>query len=165
MYSFIRKEVDKRFEELKNSQSPTETTRNPSKRARSVMALALEGYITQQHQKAKTPEDTTKTLHLDESFAQLAVSQIRLFILAGNDATSSTIVYCYHLLYKNPDTLSKLREEHNIVFGPDPNATASLLRANPALQTNANTPSPLSKKSCAFIPPHHPSDKVVPAYP
>ncbi|PWY79144.1 hypothetical protein BO70DRAFT_55300 [Aspergillus heteromorphus CBS 117.55] len=98
-------------------------------RAKSVIALALEAYLAD-HPEAK---QLNAAPQLDDHFSDYATYQIRLFLFAGNDTTSSTIVYVYHMLSKHPDALDQVRQEHNRVFGPDLSTTASLLKATPAL--------------------------------
>ncbi|KAL1606205.1 hypothetical protein SLS60_003606 [Paraconiothyrium brasiliense] len=79
--TYIRKQIQDRFQEVKKEYS------NPASlaisRAKSVMTLAIEGYLASQ------TKPTAQTL--DEDFAKMASHQIRLFLFAGNDTTSSTI--------------------------------------------------------------------------
>lgn len=42
-----------------------------------------------------------------------------MFLYAGHDTTSSTLLYCYHLLSTHPQALGKVRAEHDEVFGTD----------------------------------------------
>jgi cytochrome P450 len=51
------------------------------------------------------------------AFKQLAKPQLRLFLYAGHDTTSSTLLYSYLLLSRHPAVLSKVRAEHDKVFG------------------------------------------------
>ncbi|KAF2790581.1 cytochrome P450 [Melanomma pulvis-pyrius CBS 109.77] len=60
-------------------------------------------------------------------------SLIRLFLFAGSDTTSSSIIYTYHLLSQHPGVLEKLRAEHTAIFGPHPSKAATLLKQNPTL--------------------------------
>jgi cytochrome P450 len=144
VYSFIRGELGKRFEEMKRERLASP---NPSKRAKSVMALALDAYITQKKQTEGLEE-----LCLEEEFAHLAVNQIRLFVFAGNDSTSSTIDYTYHLLSKNPDAMTRVREEHDQIFGPIAN-TASLLKDQPALLNQCTYTLAVIKEVMRLYPP------------
>jgi cytochrome P450 len=54
------------------------------------------------------------------------------------------MVYVYHMLSKHPEWLRRLREEHDEVFGPDPNNAAMVLKESPALLNNC-------KLTLAFI--------------
>ena len=83
MNTYIRAEIDMRFHELKSA-SPT----GRLGRSKPVIALALEAYMA---------ENSTKD-GLDERFMKQLTYQIRPFLFAGNDTTSSSIVFTYHLL-------------------------------------------------------------------
>ena len=74
MDSYIGKELDKRYAEWTQNEAST----------RSIIHLALQGYMAQQKSK-------TRPKHLDPEFKKWATVQIRLFLFAGHDSTSSTI--------------------------------------------------------------------------
>ncbi|PSN69360.1 cytochrome P450 [Corynespora cassiicola Philippines] len=79
---------------------------------KSVIDLALQSYLK---------DNSTKSgdsLALPKAFQQAALSQTKLFIFAGHDTTSSTVVFTLSLLYLNPTDLSLLRAEHNSILGP-----------------------------------------------
>lgn len=120
--SFIRSELEKRFLEMKHAKK--ESAPKTKNRAKSIIALALESYIS-----GKQQDTDIDNIVLDANFAQLATNQIRLFVFAGNDSSSSTIDYMYHLLSKpeNASVLSKLRDEHNRIFGPIPSTPQNLI--------------------------------------
>ena len=120
--SFIPSELDKRFQETKRARQ--ESTPQTKNRARSIIALALESYIS-----GKQQDTDIDSIVLDEKFANLATNRIRLFVFAGNDSSSSTIDYMYDLLSKheNASILSKLRDEHNTIFGPIPSTPQKLI--------------------------------------
>ncbi|KAF2875734.1 cytochrome P450 [Massariosphaeria phaeospora] len=122
MDDFIRKELDQRFLELKASKSVS------SGRTKSVIALALEAYMAENASK-----DLARMTKLDDHFARYATYQIRLFLFAGNDTTSSSIIYAYHLLSQHPEILDELRKEHDSVFGTDTSKVADMLKEKPAL--------------------------------
>jgi len=42
-----------------------------------------------------------------EDFKEMVIPQLRMFLYAGHDTTSSTLLYCYHLLSKHPDVLTR----------------------------------------------------------
>jgi cytochrome P450 len=123
MSTYIRVELKKRFEELKANRG---LASKPA--AKSVIGLALEAYAA-----AHGKNEILDQAQLDEEFAAFATYQIRLFLFAGHDSTSSTLVYAYHLLSKHPKALSRVREEHAKVFGDDPAVAAERLRQTPSL--------------------------------
>ena len=104
MNKYISGELDKRFATYKSG--------DLHRTSRSVIDLALESYLT-------TRSSSNASERLDREFKTWAVTQIRLFLFAGHDSTSSTICYCYYLLSKCPAALAQIRAEHDAVFGPD----------------------------------------------
>lgn len=103
---YLGVEIDKRFEELVSSRQ------NPSKhlQPRSVISLVMDEYL----------KDVGNTEELSrKAFKKLVIPQLRLFLYAGHDTTSSTLLYCYYLLFKHPDVLERVRNEHDTVFGSD----------------------------------------------
>lgn len=54
---------------------------------------------------------------MDDIFQRYATYQIRIFLFAGHDSTSTTICYCFYLLSKNPEALTLIRKEHDEVLG------------------------------------------------
>jgi cytochrome P450 len=147
MDTFIKGELQKRFEEMKTERATLASDR--PKKAKSVIALALEDYMTQQHQNNKQAFDSIK---LDPNFAGIAANQIRMFIFAGNDSTASTLVYAYHLLSKNPSALAELRQEHDKVFRSDTNV-GDLLRKDPALINQCPYTLAVIKETLRLFPP------------
>jgi Cytochrome P450 len=118
MNNYISKELDRRFSEYQCT--------GRSMGSRSVIDLALEDYM------ADNPSSQVSK-SLDPEFKAWATVQIRLFLFAGHDSTSSTICYCYYLLSKYPEAMSKIRAEHDEVFGTDLSRVTTLLREQPHL--------------------------------
>jgi cytochrome P450 len=79
--------------ELKDDYLSNSETR-PSK---SIISLALCEFM-----KAKGLEGTDK---VDTEFRDIAAAQLRLFLFAGHDTTSSTLIYCDHLLATHPKSV------------------------------------------------------------
>lgn len=112
MNKYISSELDKRFSAYQSG--------DLQQRSRSAIDLALESYIGE-------GPSFCASKSLDRKFKAWAVTQIRLFMFAGHDSTSSTICYCYYLLSNHPAALARIRAEHDEVFGPDLSNTANLL--------------------------------------
>lgn len=129
--TYIKKELEKRLLEIRAAKSSTVSDGQP-KAIKSVITLALEAYL-----------DEGENV-LDERFAKFAASQIRLFLFAGTDTTASILVYIYHMLAKHPEWRTKLREEHDEVFGKRSIDAIGLLRGTPSLLNNC-------KLTLAFI--------------
>ena len=123
MNNYISAELDERYAEfLTGWNSASGSVKATS---RSIIDLAIEGYMSQQ------PGHPPKKL--SGEFKRWAQTQIRLFLFAGHDSTSSTICYTFYLLSKHPDVLDKIRTEHDQVFGKDITKTADILVEQPNL--------------------------------
>ncbi|KAI1855547.1 hypothetical protein JX266_000412 [Neoarthrinium moseri] len=127
MNTYIRKELEKRFQETKRERSSDLPGRKP-KSIKSVITLAIEAYLSERQENEVLEEEK-----LDQNFADYATYQIRVFLFAGTDTTASMMVYVYHRLAKHPNWRRKLQMEHDEVFGPDPNDAARVLKENPSL--------------------------------
>ncbi|KAJ4395993.1 hypothetical protein N0V93_000209 [Gnomoniopsis smithogilvyi] len=66
-------------------------------------------------------------------FIEDVIGLTKQFIFAGHDTTAIALTYTLHFMSRNPDTLQKMREEHDQVFGKDPSQAPELLRASPHL--------------------------------
>lgn len=98
MNSYLNKELDNQAPKLRDqSGKPT----------KSIISLALQSYL----------EDDDSNNATDGTFRTFAISQIKIFLFAGHDTTSSTICYIFRTLSSNPSVLERVREEHAKVFG------------------------------------------------
>ncbi|EPE32645.1 Cytochrome P450 [Glarea lozoyensis ATCC 20868] len=151
MDNYIQNELDQRFSEIRaRFNDPDAEQSNATK---SVITLAIESYIQE-----NKSNDLMQKPKLDSHFAKYATHQIRLFLFAGNDTTSSTIVYVYHLLSQHPEALKSLRKEHDDVFGTDIfgtdiNQTAKLLREQPTLLNKCPFTLAVIKETLRLCPP------------
>lgn len=119
---WIEGELQQRYNSLKYSRQSSTTA--DIQRSRSVLDLAIEGFID--NNDGATPE------RLDPNFMRTATHQMRLFLFAGNDTTSSTIVFAFHMLSRSPRVLAQLRAEHDEVFGMV-SQTADRVKEDPSL--------------------------------
>ncbi|KAL8934630.1 MAG: hypothetical protein Q9216_005805, partial [Gyalolechia sp. 2 TL-2023] len=138
MDKYIGDELDKRFADFKGAASST-------KKQRSVIDLVLQAYVAQSGEQ--------KPAKLDPTFRTFAIRQIRLFVFAGHDSTSSTICYAFHLLSKNPAALQHIRAEHDRVFGKDLAQTSPLLATNPKLLNDLPYTTAVIKEVLRLFPP------------
>ncbi|KAL2070212.1 hypothetical protein VTL71DRAFT_13238 [Oculimacula yallundae] len=76
--------------------------------------------------------DDGKAGVIDEQFLQVATDQMKTFLFAGHDTSSSALCYIYHELHNHPEALARVRQEHDSVFGPSSNAAEAIKKA-PAL--------------------------------
>ena len=136
MDRYIGKELDKRYTELGADIGDT--------RSKAVIDLVLQAYLTD------NPGE--KRGQLDQNFRLFAIRQIRLFVFAGHDSTSSTICYNLHLLATNPDTLAHIRAEHDSVFGTDLRNLPSLLSRQPYLTNSLPYTTAVIKETMRLFP-------------
>ncbi|TKA82843.1 hypothetical protein B0A55_00995 [Friedmanniomyces simplex] len=114
MDRYIGKCIDERF-----------ATREGRGKSKAIIDLALEAYLKEVK---GTSGDLSKVKGIDPEFRRAAVNNMKTFIFAGHDTTSSTICYAYYYLGKNPGMLARIRKEHDDVFGTDPSTAGSQIR-------------------------------------
>jgi cytochrome P450 len=107
MDQYLDAEIDKRFEELVQARKDFFGKFHSQ---RSIIALAMDKYL----EKVGGEEELSKS-----DFKKLAKPHLRMFLYAGHDTTSSTLLYCYLLLSQHPEAMSMVRAEHDKVFGSD----------------------------------------------
>lgn len=142
MNSYVGKELELRYETYKANLNSKD--RGDSK---SVIGLVLDGYLKQTGGTKKLPAS------LDETFKLYATYQIRTFLFAGHDTTSSSLCHAFYLLNKNPETLRKLREEHDLVLGKDPTAAANVISDNPQTLNELFYTTSVIKEAMRLFPP------------
>ncbi|PVH97051.1 cytochrome P450 [Periconia macrospinosa] len=135
MNQYIDAELDKRYEVWRSNK--------PTTRAKSVMDIAIEAYM----------KERTTSATLDAKFKAWARVQIRLFLFAGHDSTAVTIVYALHMLSKHPDALSKIREEHDKVFGRAWDCASEQLRHHPEKVNQLPYTTAVIKETLRLFPP------------
>ena len=123
MDRFVREALEQRF----SSRSENEAANSPAaKRNRPVIDLALDTY----HNEKDVKHTTTG---IDATFKKVAIDQIKTFMFAGHDTTSSTICYMAYALSKHPESLRKVRQEYDEVFGTNLEQTPHLIKNDPYL--------------------------------
>ncbi|KAF1996663.1 cytochrome P450 3A30 [Amniculicola lignicola CBS 123094] len=96
-----------------------------NKRSLTILDLVLRDHA----EELRRTTSNTSTI-LDESFKEMAITQIKAMLLGGSSTTADTICFMYMLLSENPEVLQKLRDEHDRVFAPGIDATYALLKDN-----------------------------------
>ena len=91
---------------------------------RTVVSLALDKYLEEQ-----PGSNAVRSMNAD--FKDFAISQMKVFILAGHDTTSSTLCYIFYTLSRNPLALQRVRAEHDDVLGSDSTQTKAEIIADP----------------------------------
>ena len=115
MDNYVSKELDKRF---------TERQKSDDAPVHSIIDLVLDNYMKE------NPSEKTSS-QMDPSFKKWLSVHIRTFLFSGHDSTASTIEYCYHLLSKHPEAMTRIRAEHNEVFGPELSTVGAQLLEQP----------------------------------
>lgn len=105
-------------------QSLGDTKGSRNREYRTVMNLALDKY----HEEYPESKDIR---NMSPEFKRYAISQMKVFILAGHDTTSSTLCYIFHLLSRNPLALQRVRAEHDEVFGFDLSKASVTIKEDP----------------------------------
>ena len=136
---YIRDHLEQRFQAYRSNKPCGQT-----ESFRSVMDLAIEHYMSQ-------PGKTAATT-LDAEFLSMATRNMRMFFFAGYDSTASSLVYAYHNLWTHPETLARMCQEHDEVFGPDVDAVPQLIRENPTLVNSLPYTLAVIKESMRLFP-------------
>ncbi|KAH8721502.1 hypothetical protein GQ44DRAFT_808098 [Phaeosphaeriaceae sp. PMI808] len=116
----------------------------------SIIEIALGDYIKEERERGVS---ITLDTQLNPAFAQTAASQFRMSMMAGNDSTSATLVYAYHLLSQHPDMLLKLQQEREEIFRLNPKNAAIYLKKNPALVNQCRYTLAVIKETLRLFPP------------
>jgi cytochrome P450 len=141
MNTYISKELDKRYDEYLTALSTGEEPEG-----KSVISLVFDGYLKQSG--LKNP-----SLSLDKKLRSYALYQIRTFLFAGHDTTSSSICHIFYLLSKNPSTLQKLRDEHDAILGISIEAAPQVISDNPHLLNQLTYTLAVIKEAMRLFPP------------
>lgn len=115
MDRYIGNELDERFQSRKEGRSKTKY----------VIDLAMEVYAKEKG------ESLDQMKNLDPAFRSAAIDQVKVFIFAGHDTSTSAISYCFYHLSRNPSALAAVRKELDDVFGTDTSQTAEKIKNDP----------------------------------
>ncbi|KAI0895290.1 cytochrome P450 [Annulohypoxylon nitens] len=136
----IRAQVAKRTDAFRDTKA-----RHEQSTFYSVLDQALETYYSQPNHKLSDP--------LDADFMDSLCAQLRMFFFAGYDSTSSTMVSCCYMIWTHPDVLSKLRAEHDEVFGRNIAACPDMIIENPSSLNSLPYTLAVIKESLRLFPP------------
>ncbi|KAI0813523.1 cytochrome P450 [Xylaria sp. FL0064] len=89
---------------------------------------------------------------VDEDFMTMLCAQLRLLFFAGYDSTSSTIVSMCYLIWKHPDVLTKLRAEHDEVFGRNIEACPGKIIETPSILNSLPYTNAVIKEVMRLLP-------------
>ena len=83
----------------------------------------------------------------------LGFQQLKLFLFAGQDSTSTSVCYSFYSISKHPRVLARLRAEHNEVLGADVTKAESILKENPYLLNQLHYTQAVIKETLRLYPP------------
>ena len=144
MDKFLDKELDKYL--LEPSLDSAMRKHLDSKTGRSIIELATDTYL-------KSEAMNESRDKMDAEFRVFAKTQIRTFLFAGHDSTSSAMCSTLYLLFKNREALDKIRAEHDSVFGQDKLNAAELLSQEPQLINKVPYTGAVIKEALRMFPP------------
>lgn len=116
MNAYLSNVLDQRF-----------ATRKDRGKSKYVIDLALEAYFKEKG----VALDSIKSL--DKDFKKAAIDQVKIFIFAGHDTSSSAICYAFYHLGQDAAAMAAIRQEHNEVFGTDVSKIAGKVKEDPHL--------------------------------
>ncbi|MCJ1247131.1 hypothetical protein MMC30_004342 [Trapelia coarctata] len=141
MNNWLSRELDARFSSRQATHFPPTL-----KRSKPVIDLALDAYLASRG-------ESPATTGMDSTFKSFAITQIKLFLFAGHDTTSSTLCYVNYLLASHPAALATLTEELDTVFGTDLSETAELIAQNPHLLNKLPYTTAVFRETLRLFPP------------
>lgn len=143
MHKVIGAEIDDRFVQLSHNK------RNVSLQSKSAISLALKELA------GFTRSDTGAAAKVKSAQKTSMVSQIMLFLIAGQDTTGSALTYCFRELYSHRLVLERIRAEHAAVFGGDLASPhiATAMEKSPELLNQLPYTSAVIKESLRLHPP------------
>lgn len=101
--------------------------------------------------KSDSPKSSFKPT-ADSQFINILISNIKAFMFAGQDTTTSTICFMFKFLQDNPECLARLRAEHDEVLGVNPEDASKALIANPHLLYNLPYTLGVAKETLRLCP-------------
>lgn len=111
--------------------------------------MALDEYISQLQEEGRPGRISGS----DQEFKGFAIDQMKAFLLAGHDTTSSALACTYYLLGQHPAAVQKLRKEFDDIFGSDTRLTAELIIREPHLVNKLDFAAASIKEALRLSPP------------
>jgi cytochrome P450 len=139
MDAYIDTEIAKRFKAFQQNSDLEQ------EEFKSIIDLALQDYLADPSKVAAK--------ELDNDFKILARRNVRMLLFSGHDSTGSTMTYCRYLLYKNPETLARLRAEHDSILGKNLSKAPSIISENPHILNQLPYTTAVIKETLRLFPP------------
>ncbi|KAK9369472.1 cytochrome P450 71B25 protein [Lipomyces kononenkoae] len=119
----------------------------PHNKSKHIIDLALDEYCKQNAGSAQMLAGP------DKHFKKAVIDNMKTFLFAGHDTTSSLICYVYHLLHLHPQDLAKVRQEHDEIFGIDTSKAPDMIKDNPQLLGRLPYTLAIIKETLRLYPP------------
>lgn len=149
MDRYIGQEIDKRFVERcdgkAREESDGEDLKDTNKRSKSIVSLLVDDLLLEAGSKDAN--------HVKETVKSAMASQLRAFLFAGHDTSSSALTYSYYLLWRHPANMDRLVAEHNAVFGDEPAEALAQIHADPYKLNQLPYTTALIKETLRLFPP------------
>jgi len=142
MVQYVSRELDNRFVHNRKNKDLMDKARS-----KTIIDLALENYLADQARNKGGGKG------MDATFKNAAICQIRTFLFAGHDTSSSTLCYCYHLLSLHPHVRCRMVDELNKILGKDVGQAASQIAGNPHLLNRLTYTFAVIKETLRLYPP------------
>lgn len=140
MNKSIITELDNRFQAFQSR------NQNPEfKQSKSMIDLVIENYMTK--------DGGVPNRKMDITLKTMIARQIRLFLFAGSDSTSSILCYCFYLLSSHPECMARVRAEHDAIFGPDLTNVPAAVVQTPHLLNQIPYTHAVIKEALRLFPP------------
>jgi len=98
----------------------------PSAKAKTIVDLAVREFLQEDAGKGNQAK-------VDDAFIDIVLSQLKIFVFAGQDVTSTSICWAIHCLAKYPSAAAKVRAEHDTILGTNLDDVVPKLQASPHL--------------------------------
>ncbi|KAF7863816.1 hypothetical protein EAF04_006781 [Stromatinia cepivora] len=152
MEQYIWRELDLRFKSKHGHSGATQKIRS-----KTIIDLALNNYL------GSKPQSNSVDA-IDTIFRDFATSQIRTFVFAGHDTTSSTMCYAFHLLSTHPNARQLMINEHDLILGPDHNQAGKKIEQDPRLLNRLPYTLAVIKETLRLYPPASTTRSGEPGY-
>jgi hypothetical protein len=123
-----------------------DTGSTSDKKYRTIMNHALEKFREEQ-------SGSNDPRSMNAEFKRFAISQMKTFMLADHDTTSSTLCFIFYLLSRNPSALQRVRAKHDEVFGTNFTQAFVKLTKNPLSLNKLPFTLAIIKESLRLFPP------------
>lgn len=112
----------------------------------------LDLMLREQLQQESPQSGANQKRELSRDYLELLITNVKGLLVGGHGTTTDTLCYIYMLLSKSPDTIQKLREEHDRIFAPNINETLEMLRESPHKLNDLEYTSAVIKETLRMFP-------------